>query len=235
MAEFEQATKDLKQLGIMLPGDKQVENLEKELVQQKEKYTKEKNNLFKKGLFKSGLYDDVKVKERGPYPDIDVKNLFIYFDIKIGLKPSIFRDAKKIKIELYRSLHKEICENIFDLLTNNSNLFQQALTIREYDHKLVGLCIFENLEISLDPSKTSNKLPLIDPGLLILRPSTKEVFISINGTKKETSQNDYVVIGKTIYNNEFLSQIFKEYSSVENNEDNTFTFEIPDHGKALTI
>ena len=95
LAEFSKAEEDLKALEKLLPGEKQVENTRKDLEQLKEKHTKQKKALFKKGLTNSSLYDDVKIKEKGIYPEVNQKNLFVFLDILIGFKSLKFRDPKK--------------------------------------------------------------------------------------------------------------------------------------------
>jgi hypothetical protein len=237
LAEFTNAEKDLLELEKLLPGESQVEKLKKELEIHKEKYNKEKKALFKKGLFKSGLYEDVKIKEKGPYPELDLNNLFVYLDILVGFKSANFKDARKIKIEIYKNFHKDIALYFFELVDKNKEFFRKKFFIKRFEKDVYGLSLIENLEnqeIKLTEEK--NNLPLTGSGLLILRKSNKEVFINLNGFPK-VSENyeDYLVIGKVCYNDKYLSDIYKEITISDGLDVNDFLFNINDHGKALTI
>jgi len=227
----------LHELEKLLPSESQVEKLKKELEIHKEKYNKEKKALFKKGLFKSGLYEDVKIKEKGPYPELDLNNLFVYLDILVSFNSANFKDARKIKIEIYKNLHKEIALFLFELLDKNKEFFRKKFFIKRYEKDVFGLSLIENLENQeIKLTEERNNLPLIGSGLLIVRKSNKEIFINLNGFHKEfENSEDYLVIGKVCYNEKYLCDIYKEITTSDGSDINDFLFNINDHGKALTI
>ena len=240
LAEFSKAEEDLKALEKLLPGEKQVENTRKDLEQLKEKHTKQKKALFKKGLTNSSLYDDVKIKEKGIYPEVNQKNLFVFLDILIGFKSLKFRDPKKIKIEIYLNLHKEIANYFFKLIETNKESFKKIFKLKRYEVGFYGLCLMEKIEDeSLLLENQKNNLPLSNKGLLIIERQTRCIFVSLNELPNDNKNNsNYLVIGKLCYGDDVITNINREIISLSNTENfdvNQIAFEITDMGRSLII
>ena len=217
MGEFDNAEKDIKNLGYLLPNDISVDKLKKDFWDSKEKVFNKQKGMVKKGLFSSQLYDDKPIVENKnlTIPEFDLKNSCFYLDMLLN---DNVKDPKKIKFEIFKHTSNKfhfVVDFIEELIKNKKLINKHIQTIRKDNNKLMLIesCLYEEDSFKILIDKDNNIYPADEDTLLVLsleKIDGGKMQVNLTFTLKTINKDideNIIVIGRCYYNSQFLRNV----------------------------